>query len=81
MVLIRYKLKNWRDIQPWGDENPRVLYWFGLTDCYYWFDFKEIRRGFKKHCLSSLLIIKDHKGRGDKILNYFLYAAAISGVV
>jgi hypothetical protein len=37
--LIHYKLKDMKDIQPWGSGDERMLHWFALTDSYYWFDF------------------------------------------
>ncbi|WP_337100117.1 DUF5984 family protein [Paenibacillus sp. YIM B09110] len=37
--MIHFKLKEIKDISPWGSEGKLMLHWFALTDSYYWFKF------------------------------------------
>lgn len=39
--MLNFALKNPLEIAPWGNENSRMLHWFGLTDSYYWFKLGE----------------------------------------
>lgn len=41
--MLQYKLKNYKEINPWGNEGQLSLSWFALTDSYYWFDFSGLR--------------------------------------
>nr|WP_246281402.1 DUF5984 family protein [Saccharibacillus qingshengii] len=55
--MIRYKLKEWKDIVPWGDGQNQFLHWFGLTYSYYWFDFQGVE--FPKY--SKEIVSKWHE--------------------